>query len=370
VAKDLSGAASESWDALVIGAGPAGSVSASVLAGLGVRTLLVDRASFPRAKVCGGCLASAGVATLGALGLGGVLRGAGRVETLCVVARGASLRVPIEPSTMVERSAFDAALVGCAVERGAVFLPGVSARVLPDDSVELGGDGERRLVRPGLIVAADGLAGSSLGARPELAWRVDRRSPVGVGVALGQRPGHAGEGEITMVCGRAGYVGAAMVRDGLWTLACALRPGAVRSLGPLGAIRSVFDESGLEAPRVDRGALRGVGNLTRRRRAASGRVLTVGDAGGYVEPFTGEGMSWAVACAGAIGEFAEAALAGRDVSRGWGARCAEITARRRLVCRAVCGLAARPTALAAVLRAASGLGVAGWASRRLCWRGA
>ena len=49
------------WDAVVIGAGPAGSVAASLLARTGRRTLLVERATFPRTKVCGGCLAPAGV---------------------------------------------------------------------------------------------------------------------------------------------------------------------------------------------------------------------------------------------------------------------------------------------------------------------
>ena len=43
------------WDAVVIGAGPAGSVAASLLARSGRRTLLVERATFPRTKVCGGC---------------------------------------------------------------------------------------------------------------------------------------------------------------------------------------------------------------------------------------------------------------------------------------------------------------------------
>lgn len=358
------------WDALVIGAGPAGSVSAAVLASRGMRTLLVERSAFPRAKVCGGCLAPAGAAALESIGLEAAIQASRRVSSLRLVARGSSLRLPIEPYAMVERSVFDAALVEGAVERGAVFLPGVRATALPDDAVELADDEGVATLRPGLIVAADGLAGSSLAARPELAWRVDERSPIGVGAVLTQRPAHARDDEITMVCGRAGYVGAAMVGEGRWSIACALDPAAVRSLGPLGAIGAVLAESGLEGPRLERGVLRGVGHLTRRRVLSSGRVLVVGDAGGYVEPLTGEGMSWAVACAGAIGEVAEQLLAGREISRAWARRCAAITSSRRLLCRAVCGLASHPAALSAVLRAAGGLRVAGWASRRMCWRSA
>jgi flavin-dependent dehydrogenase len=44
----------EHFDVIVVGAGPAGSVTAHLLASQGVRTLLVDRARFPRDKPCGG----------------------------------------------------------------------------------------------------------------------------------------------------------------------------------------------------------------------------------------------------------------------------------------------------------------------------
>ena len=50
----------DSPQALVIGAGPTGSVAATVLARAGLSTVLVERASFPRRKVCGGCLAPCG----------------------------------------------------------------------------------------------------------------------------------------------------------------------------------------------------------------------------------------------------------------------------------------------------------------------
>ena len=44
----------ESFDAIVVGAGPSGSTSAYLLARAGLSTLLVDRATFPRDKPCGG----------------------------------------------------------------------------------------------------------------------------------------------------------------------------------------------------------------------------------------------------------------------------------------------------------------------------
>src|SRR4051812_5069596 len=52
------------WDLIVIGAGPAGAISAMLAARSGFATLLVDRKRFPRAKVCGGCLNASAVGIL------------------------------------------------------------------------------------------------------------------------------------------------------------------------------------------------------------------------------------------------------------------------------------------------------------------
>ena len=59
----------EPWDAVVIGAGPAGAVAARQLALAGGRVLLVERKSFPRRKVCGACWSASGLAVLDSIGL-------------------------------------------------------------------------------------------------------------------------------------------------------------------------------------------------------------------------------------------------------------------------------------------------------------
>ena len=59
------------YDAVVIGAGPAGGIAALGLARAGRRVLLVDKQRFPRAKVCGCCLNASAVATLREAELGG-----------------------------------------------------------------------------------------------------------------------------------------------------------------------------------------------------------------------------------------------------------------------------------------------------------
>ncbi len=59
-----------SWDVIVIGAGPAGALAAYLLAKHSLRTLLVEKAEFPRAKVCGGCVNLRALDALQRVGLG------------------------------------------------------------------------------------------------------------------------------------------------------------------------------------------------------------------------------------------------------------------------------------------------------------
>ena len=56
-------------DVLIAGAGPAGSIAATVLARAGARVLVVDRAQFPRPKLCGDTLNPGALALLHRLGL-------------------------------------------------------------------------------------------------------------------------------------------------------------------------------------------------------------------------------------------------------------------------------------------------------------
>ena len=68
-------------DVVVIGAGPAGTMTALLLARSGIRVTLVDRKTFPRSKVCGGCLNAQAVAALADAGVLGRLRSVGARDT-------------------------------------------------------------------------------------------------------------------------------------------------------------------------------------------------------------------------------------------------------------------------------------------------
>ena len=358
------------FDAVVIGAGPAGTVAATVLARSGRRTLLVERAKFPRTKVCGGCLAPAGIAALRDTGLGDALDSIEPLplEALHLHARRATASYPIKQYLSIERGRMDQAFVEAAVDAGATFISECKARVDTDDSVSLEYGGRQECHRPQLVVVADGLSGSSLAAREEFGWHIDQTSPMGLGAILPDPPpGTTSEG-ITMRCGVEGYVGSSRLSDGRWVVAAALSPEAIRRHGTHGAVHSVLRETGVQSEGAPSARWKAVGHLTRRRmRRAAGRVLLVGDAAGYVEPLTGEGMSWGICRAADVLPYAEAIEGGEDVSHEWSSAAERMLRSRRVICRTVCGMARRPRPLELGLRLSSRLPFTGWASQQLCW---
>jgi flavin-dependent dehydrogenase len=123
-----------------------------------------------------------------------------------------------------------------------------------------------------------------------------------------------------MAVGHGGYVGAIETGDGLTTVAAALDPDHLRtSGGAASAVRAVLDESGLAVGQaLDDADWSGTLPLTRRLvRPAAARVLVLGDAAGYVEPFTGEGIAWAYTGAEALAPIARQAVA----TPAWDPRC-------------------------------------------------
>src|ERR1039458_1652155 len=87
-------------DALVIGAGPAGTSTAILLANAGWRVVLVEQHSYPRRKVCGECIAAGSLAVLDELGVGGAFRRMAGPELRQVGWMSAAATVVADPAAL------------------------------------------------------------------------------------------------------------------------------------------------------------------------------------------------------------------------------------------------------------------------------
>jgi flavin-dependent dehydrogenase len=314
--------AGSTWDAVVVGAGPAGSVAALELARSGTRVLLVDRASFPRWKVCGCCLNRRALSTLEAAGLAARVQALGPrpQRRIRLAAGGREARLDLPGCVALSRERLDAALIAGAIDEGVRFLQGVRARVLDAGGaaglhhlalVPAGGEAAV-VVEARVVIAADGLGGAvavdRLGGE-----HVQPGGRLGAGVVLDAGVDVDWHDEtINMAVGASGYVGIARLEDGRWNVAAALDSEAVRREGSLASVvAGTLRRVGWTVPReLHDAAWRGTPRLWRRpRRVAAERLFAVGDASGYVEPFTGEGMAWALAAGRAVAPLAARAIA-------------------------------------------------------------
>ena len=309
-------AAGRRWDVLVVGAGPAGAMAAREAARRSASVLLIDRAAFPRRKACGGCLNAVALDALRAAGLGALPARLGAQPLadlrLAIERQHAVFRLP--PMMALSREVFDTALIEHAVLAGARFLP--EADVCATEASAAGRDvivhhrGRRLTLSANAVVAADGLGGRWLDAHRALGASVSRRSRIGVGVILEEAPPAYAAGRLFMACARGGYVGLVRLSGGQLAVAAALDPAFVSAQrGATASVRALLRATGL--PGLDGLAdapWRGTPPFTRRRAGvAAERMFLIGDAAGYVEPFTGEGIAWALASGLAVAPLAVAA---------------------------------------------------------------
>jgi flavin-dependent dehydrogenase len=383
------------WDAVVVGAGPAGSLAARQLARSGLSVLLVDRQRFPRWKVCGGCLNPSTVKTLEEAGLGTLLSDLSAVplNELRIAAWSRQASVQLEGSAALSRSAFDAGLLTAAIEAGAEFLPGAPASLdpsfhenpasarRPEPGLEQGArisepgqkqdarilhlrsGSERASITARVVVAADGLNGALLSSAGEGGgegagegageWRAPA-ARVGAGAAVLECPDFYTPGTIFMAVGAGGYVGLVRLEDHSLNLAAAFDRDFVRHAGGVGhAAAAVVKEAGFpDIDGIETLAWKGTVPLTRRPATrAIERVFAIGDAAGYVEPFTGEGMAWALAGAMAVSPFVRSAARSWDpaLMAMWDETYRETVGRAQSTCALVARMLRHPIAVRSVV---------------------
>lgn len=307
-------------DVLVVGAGPAGSVAAVVLARAGARVRIIDRGTFPRDKLCGDTLNPGTLAVLERLGLvspvmlGGLpidgmrVTGDAGVEILGRYPRGLRGRALV-------RADLDWALLGQAVQAGAWFAPGVSAcRALVSharegtrvEGVVVRCRGRESAMRARVTIAADGrrssiVFGLGLARHPSSPrrWAVGAYFEGALGltafgemhvrrgayVGIAQVPG--GAANVCLVTSRAHAGGRRRAGQTAW-----LRDPAARLLQTLagdGLLRDRFAGARMVAPPNVLGPL-AVDAVP----GGFDGLLVAGDAAGFVDPMTGDGLRFAV----------------------------------------------------------------------------
>ena len=295
---------SDSWDVAVVGAGPAGSLVARELARLGLTVLLVDKSHFPRSKVCGCCLSPAALDILARAGLGNLpdRLHAIPLERMHLASGQRSVDLDLAGGVSLSRAAFDAALVAEAISAGVTFRDGVTAQLGTSTGTrrtillrkDAGSLGE---VQASVIVDASGIVTGLLGREPDVQKFVTCKSRIGAGAVLQDAPSSFRERILYMAVGDGGYVGLVRLEDNSLDIAAAMDPGYVRSRESVGhAAAEIVASAGLSKLPLEKLAWRGTPRLTQRLdRVAHNRLFAIGDAASYVEPFTGEGIGWALA---------------------------------------------------------------------------
>jgi geranylgeranyl reductase family protein len=280
----------EHWDVVVVGGGPAGAACAAAArrASPTARVLVLDRADFPRDKVCGDGIAPEALDVLAGLGLdpAGLTDGYPALPRLRLRSPGGAEveRAMHRPASVVPRAVFDARLLTDALASGVEFRRLTVRRLdVRPTHVEIDG-----LLRASVVVGADGaesVVRRSLGIAPN---RDDRMAIAIRGYAPGgtdgvqvittteQRwPAYAwsfplGDGRANVGYGE--LVSSRVTRGGL--------------LGGLARLLPGVEAADLKAHRLPLS--------TGRPRQPDGRVLLAGDAASLINPLTGEGIFYAV----------------------------------------------------------------------------
>jgi len=251
----------------------------------------------------------------------------------------------------------DAALASAAVDAGCAFLTETAALVVPegDEPWRAGWrrvslqqrHGQSVMASARAIVVADGLSHSSLRECPSFHSRVSLAARIGVGGEAGPGAIELEPASITMAVGRHGYVGAVDIEGGRVNIAAAVDPPFLKaSGGPAGAVHAILQDAGVRVTGpLESIEWMGTLPLTRRLAPVAARgIFVLGDAAGYVEPFTGEGMAWAFAGAEAVVPFVKRAVGspGAAIDREWTREHANIVGRDQRWCRLIASCLRQP----------------------------
>jgi geranylgeranyl reductase family protein len=304
------------YDVAIVGAGPAGSSAALAARKSGASVLLLDKATFPRDKACGDGIAPHTLDVLRDLGVTGVEEGYEPVPGLHLVApSGVAVTRPLaRPDYTIPRTVFDARLVNAAVAAGATLVQH-TVRTIDErsDSVVLDGS-----ISASVVIGADGaysLVRRTLGEPP---------NPDGcMAIAIRGYATAAGQPEQQIITAPAAqwpaYAWNFPIGDGRANIGYGevLRGAPLSREHLLGRLESLLPDVDTRAAT----ALRAhhLPLSTHRPIPGRGRLLLAGDAYSLINPFTGEGIFYAVLSGSLAGGAAAQYVTTRtDAARSYG----------------------------------------------------
>ena len=381
---------SAAYDGIVIGAGPAGSSAAILLARAGWSIALIEAKRFPRRKVCGECIAASNLPLLEALGIGATLRHCAGPELRrvalwrgeeCVTAR-LPARAGRHPwGYALRREHLDLLLIEAARAAGACVLQPAKALVIrspPADAlreIEIAcADGRRLALRAPVIIRAHGSWEAPPTASGPPVRHRHRPSDLLAFKANFQRA-HLEEGLLPVLAFAGGYGGMVVSSDGLATLACCIRRDRLMAcrhreiaaasagevieellLGECRGVREALAGASRVGPWIAAGPIRpGI-----RLRDGASDSFRVGNAAGEVHPIIGEGISMALQsawllceeltqCARALRSDGEGEQHRQEIQRRYASKWRAHFLRRMRLAACFAHAAMRPAASAALL---------------------
>lgn len=302
-------------DVVIVGAGPAGCAAAIALARSGRRVLVLEAARFPREKVCGGCLSGVGTAHLRALlGTDRPPPGVPNHRATFVIGRLRLVHEGSDCTWIAPRAALDEALADSARAAGALIRYEARATLELVSGAWVARVGDERIATPQILL------GAGLGPLPQKIGIRGVRCGAALVAQQWVQPDFAPLprlGEVELHWLRGGYVGLATPAPGECVIAFAARKSAVAGISVYEHLRQLNPRSELwqalpaDAPRRH-GAQGTAGFPWLPERLGDRNVLLIGDASGYAEPYTGEGIGQALRSGVSA---AAAIIAGGDVVR-------------------------------------------------------
>jgi geranylgeranyl reductase family protein len=291
------------WDVAVVGGGPGGLSAALAAASAGARTVVFERAEHPRYKTCGGGLIGTSLSMATPR-----IRVPGR-DTISAITftddgrRRFTRRSHGRPVlTMVRRDDFDFAWYRAATAAGAEVRQNAQVRAIAQEpgaaSVTLAGGA---VVSAKVVIGADGSAGISSRYVGVTFGQQDLGLEVELEATEADRAAWRGRVQLDWgpVPGSYGWV---FPKDDELTV------GVIMSKGNGAETKEYLSRFLTRLGLADRPVRRDSGHLTRCRSADAplrkGRVLVVGDAAGLLEPWTREGISYALRSGSWAGEVA------------------------------------------------------------------